>query len=110
MLDCDNTDKEHVLKKCDEYKATIEELEQENNRMITKIQEMSDSISKSALQNKQISEDHQDSVKSYKEKLENQDIELKEFRSDVARLKLDLETAKEVCDLLNNITHFVQKL
>ena len=108
LLGFDCIDKECVLKKkkCEEYKATVEEMEQQNNGMIIKIQDMSDTISKAALENKKSSEDHQNSVRSYKEKLEKQDTELKEFRSEAARLKLDLETANVVCNLSNTINLF----
>ena len=64
--------------------------------MILEVNEMSDRITNSAIEYKKALEDNQEVIRSYKEKTEKQDLEIAEFKSQVARLKVDLEDETKV--------------
>ena len=95
--DLDNeNDKEVISGICDTQKDAINQMTKENNDMVCEINEMSDRIKNSALDHKKELEANQGIIKSYAEKVEKQDIELMEFKSEIARLKVDLEDEKQV--------------
>ena len=68
----------------------------EKSNMDLEINEMSNRIKNSAIEYKKALDDNQEVIRSYKEKRDKQNIEIDEFKSQIARLKVDLEDETKV--------------
>ena len=64
--------------------------------MLLQINEMSDRISSIAAEHKKELEDNQEEINSFKEQSERQNMEIAEFKTQVAELKVDLDDEKKV--------------
>ena len=86
-----NNEKESFSRICDEHKDTIDQLTKDKNDMIIEINDMSDRIKTSVSEHKKELEENQEHINLFKEKSEKQDMEISEFKAQLARLKIDLE-------------------
>ena len=91
-----NNEKESFSRICDEHKDTIDQLTKDKNDVIIEINSMSDRLKTSASEHKKELEDSQEILNVYKEKSEKQDMEISEFKAQLARLKTDLEDETKV--------------
>ena len=69
--------------------------------MIIEINAMSDSLKTSTSEHKKELEENQEIINVYKEKSEKQNMEISEFKAQVARLKMDLEDETKVRRKMN---------
>ena len=70
--------------------------------MIIEINAMSDRLKTSTSEHKKELEDNQEIINVYKEKSEKQDMEISEFKAQLARLKMDLEDETKVRHKINS--------